>query len=79
MVGEINSNQMRELCDILFGDSFNDLHISKVKLAIERYENLKKQTRESKKTCCVCGTTKNVGWVGGSIPYRCASPDCVPF
>lgn len=30
-------------------------------------------------TCSVCGTTKNVRWVGGSIPWLCDSPDCIPF
>lgn len=29
--------------------------------------------------CSVCGTTENVHWVGGSIPYLCESPDCIPF
>jgi len=29
--------------------------------------------------CGVCGTTKDVKWVGGSNPYKCPSPDCVSF
>lgn len=29
--------------------------------------------------CSVCGTTENVRWVGGSIPYLCDSLHCIPF
>ena len=29
--------------------------------------------------CSVCGTTKNVKYVGGYQPYRCGSVDCIPF
>jgi hypothetical protein len=33
----------------------------------------------NKPRCSVCGTTENVGYVGGYQPYRCLDPDCIPF
>lgn len=30
-------------------------------------------------TCCICGTTENVKYVGGYQDYRCPSRECVPF
>lgn len=38
-----------------------------------------KQLKPKPICCCVCGTTKNVRWVGGSIPYLCDDLDCIPF
>lgn len=29
--------------------------------------------------CSICGTDKNVKWVGGYQPYLCDSPDCIPY
>lgn len=29
--------------------------------------------------CSVCGTTENVRWVGGYLPYLCDDVDCIPF
>lgn len=29
--------------------------------------------------CSVCDSTHNVQWVGGSTPYLCENPECVPY
>ncbi len=33
----------------------------------------------SKPRCSVCGTTKNVTYMGGYQPYLCDSEDCIPY
>lgn len=37
------------------------------------------RTETNKLKCSVCGSTKNVRHMGGSTPYLCPSPDCIPY
>jgi len=61
---------LRTLKVELWKDKPTSFHIKNIE---ERYET------KIKPQCSVCGTTENVKWVGGSIPYLCNSNDCIPF
>ena len=40
---------------------------------------IKAQAVKPPPRCCVCGTTENVTWIGGSSPWKCPSLDCVAY
>lgn len=57
-----------------YGDSWETIWGNKEE------EECKDAWKEYFKTkCSICGTTKNVRYVGGDQPWRCDSVECAPF
>lgn len=72
--GYDTEEEMEEACEEFINEALT-FAASSVNIAkIEDEDNT-----PSVQKCSVCGTTENVCWVGGSIPYLCDSPDCIPF
>lgn len=63
-----------------YQDVFNNFVSVAYAEAVKKHFGVEQQEKVvPKQKCSVCDTTENVRWVGGSIPYLCDSPDCIPF
>lgn len=69
---------IKECLDFLEVGRVNGLYIGEVSRGIKEHFEVEEQEKSLHK-CSVCGTTENVAWVGGYLPYLCDSLDCIPF
>jgi len=75
--GKIVQNIISENSDVSTIDMENVL-VSEIqyRCAVTR---IQRSASKKAKKCSMCGTTVNVRYVGGDIPYLCDSKDCIPY
>lgn len=67
-------------CIGLFVDPYQTYTGVYIEAKIEEHFGVEEQEKVvPRHKCSVCGTTENVRWVGGYLPYLCDDVDCIPF